>query len=92
MHFRPESVSTFLALFANVHPQISNFEGCTGVTLLRDINTPGIFFTYSHWQSPTHLEAYRHSELFRNTWSQTKSFFAEKAEAWSVEEARDGLE
>jgi heme-degrading monooxygenase HmoA len=87
MHFRKEEVREFQKLFKTVHPKISTFPGCTGVTLLRDINTPEIFFTYSLWNSPDDLENYRRSELFADTWRKTRALFAEKAEAWSVEEA-----
>lgn len=87
MHFRQEEVSTFQQLFERVYPKISAFPGCLGVTLLRDINTPEIFFTYSLWNSPGDLENYRRSELFIDTWRQTKALFAAKAEAWSVDKA-----
>jgi quinol monooxygenase YgiN len=45
-----------------------------------------IFFTYRHWQAPENLEAYRNSPLFNEVWSQVKVWFADKPEAWSVQE------
>ncbi|MCC6818299.1 MAG: antibiotic biosynthesis monooxygenase [Bacteroidia bacterium] len=86
MHFRPDETENFIQLFESVKDKISAMEGCLGVDLLRDINSPDIFFTYSHWDSEKHLNAYRDSELFGITWKNTKSKFAHKAEAWSVEQ------
>jgi len=57
--------------------------------LWRDANTPNIFFTYSFWNSEDDLNAYRHSELFRKTWKETKALFSDKPEAWSVEMLED---
>ncbi len=42
-------------------------------------------FTYSYWESEAHLNTYRHSDLFRETWAKTKVLFADKPEAWSIE-------
>lgn len=86
MQFRPAETEPFLTLFERVKHQIRSFDGCRGLTLLRDLNTPDILFTYSHWESEAHLNAYRNSELFEKTWKDTKSGFAAKAEAWSVHE------
>ncbi len=60
--------------------------GCEGLQLLQDKNIPGILFTYSHWKNEESLEYYRNSELFVETWRNTKALFDQKAEAWSVEE------
>ena len=50
-----------------------------------DKSEPNIFFTYSFWKNEAALEAYRNSELFKNTWAKTKVLFNEKPQAWSVE-------
>jgi heme oxygenase (mycobilin-producing) len=84
MQFRPSETEAFLSLFERVKQQIRSFEGCVGLTLLRDMNAPDTLFTYSHWESEAHLNAYRNSELFEKTWKDTKSGFSAKAEAWSV--------
>lgn len=86
MHFRPEETDNFLALFEQVKEKIRSFNGCKGVELLRDINNSCIMFTYSQWESEAHLNDYRSSELFATTWRDTKAKFAQKAEAWSVEQ------
>lgn len=84
MVFREEEVSAFVTLFNERRHLIGGFEGCSGVELLRDINEPTIFFTYSKWDSEASLERYRQSELFNSTWELTKKLFAGKPEAWSV--------
>ena len=64
--------------------KIRDFEGCTSLELLRDKKEKTIFFTYSNWDSQQHLDAYRHSPLFKNVWSRVSALFATKAEAWSL--------
>jgi quinol monooxygenase YgiN len=86
MHFREAEVSTFLSIYEESRKKIRAFEGCHHVELLRDVETPEVFFTFSIWESPAHLDKYRHSELFAGVWSQTKALFAAKAMAWSAEE------
>lgn len=82
--FRPEAVNQFKKIFEDSKNLIAAFEGCDGVTLLQDKVDSRIFFTYSLWQDEEALERYRKSELFKNTWKQTKALFDKKAEAWSV--------
>ena len=87
MTFQPDKVNDFLQAFELRKERIGNFEGCSGVELLRDINQPNIFFTYSKWQNASALEKYRQSELFQTTWDEVKPLFNGKPEAWSVERA-----
>ncbi|MBL7707059.1 MAG: antibiotic biosynthesis monooxygenase [Taibaiella sp.] len=84
MCFRPECVEDFKQLFEERKALIRAQEGCTHLELLRDINNPSVFFTYSFWQDPEYLEQYRQSAFFADTWARTKALFAEKAAAWSV--------
>jgi len=84
MSFRPECVEDFQQLFEERKAIIRGQEGCTHLELLRDINHPNVFFTYSFWEEPKYLEQYRNSEFFADTWAKTKALFAEKAAAWSV--------
>lgn len=83
--FKEEHIHTFNELFNQVKTKIRNFDGCSHLELWQDTNNPCIFFTYSFWESPEHLEAYRHSDLFKTTWKATKILFESKAEAWSIE-------
>ncbi len=86
MTFEMDKVADFLALFNSSKHKIRNFEGCTHLELLNDIDSPNIYFTYSYWESSTDLDNYRNSELFKAVWSKTKVLFIAKAEAWSVEQ------
>lgn len=85
LSFDPLKIETFLENFNNNKDKIRNFEGCRLLELYQDKNNESIFFTYSFWESETHLENYRNSELFKNVWTQTKILFNSKPEAWSVD-------
>lgn len=91
MTFEPSKVKDFIEVFDASKEKIRNFKGCSHLKLLTDISSPNIFFTYSHWESEAHLDAYRNSELFQVTWARTKVLFAAKAEAWSVNTVRELL-
>lgn len=86
MHFRVEEVPAFVSIYKESRNKIKGFDGCRHVELLQDKDNAAIFFTFSIWESAEHLNIYRHSELFAGVWSRTKALFAEKAEAWSVQE------
>lgn len=84
--FRPEEVDTFLmTVFEPSKQQIRAFPGCRHMELLRSTDRAEVMFTFSLWDDAAALEIYRQSDLFRTTWAKTKSLFAEKAEAWSLE-------
>ncbi|MEQ8910016.1 MAG: antibiotic biosynthesis monooxygenase family protein [Vicingaceae bacterium] len=83
MHFREEEVANFKAVFQASKGLIRNFPGVQHLELLQGTSDPTIFFTYSFWESEEALERYRHSELFKKTWAQTKPLFQSPAEAWS---------
>ncbi|MFC5044822.1 putative quinol monooxygenase [Aquimarina hainanensis] len=87
MGFIPEEVEAFLNVFEKNKQHIRHFEGCSHLRLLRDKHTPNQFFTYSHWESETHLNNYRNSALFKEVWAQTKIKFNQKPEAWSMTES-----
>ena len=86
MTFDEKRVDEFLSLFEATKKNIRAFEGCEHLELLRDVNNPSIFFTYSHWQSTTDLNKYRDSALFADIWPRTKVLFTAKPEAWSTEQ------
>lgn len=83
--FKESEVETFLKIFENKKKRIRNFSGCLHLELWRDANQPNVFFTYSFWESEADLNKYRYSELFQETWKNTKVLFSGKPEAWSVE-------
>ena len=85
MEFKPREVAAFLANFERVKHNIRAFSGCQHLELWQDKQNENVFFTYSHWDKPESLEAYRNSELFREVWSSTKTLFNARPEAWSVD-------
>jgi hypothetical protein len=85
MTFQAGKIEIFKVLFEARKEQIRGFNGCEYLELLQNVNQPNIFFTYSFWNSETDLNAYRDSELFKDTWAKTKVLFDEKPEAWSVD-------
>jgi len=84
MTFRMEEVENFLKLFDERKELIRGVEGCTHLELWQDAHAPNVYFTYSHWNSEQHLNHYRFSELFKDTWARTKALFDAKPQAWSV--------
>ena len=86
MTFAPDKTDEFIAVFNERKEMIATFSGCSGVELLRDIQNPNVFFTYSKWDSETSLNNYRNSELFNTVWNSVKQWFTAKPEAWSVEQ------
>lgn len=85
MEFSPGKSEEFLKLFEKAREKIEAVDGCLHLDLYRDINNPEQFFTHSHWLSERHLNEYRNSAFFLETWDKTKKMFASKAGAWSVE-------
>ncbi|TYA71608.1 putative quinol monooxygenase [Seonamhaeicola marinus] len=83
--FHEEHVATFLGNFEENKHKIRDFEGCKFLELYQDKTDPTVFFTYSYWESETHLEAYRQSDFFKSIWNKTKVLFNIKPEAWSVD-------
>lgn len=86
MTFEADKVSDFLDVFEATKHRIRAFEGCQHLELLNDVDKPNVYFTYSHWDSKAHLNAYRDSDLFGDVWPRTKTLFAAKPEAWSMEQ------
>ena len=86
MTFREDQLAKFFSLFEKQKTQIREFEGCLHLELLQDVADPRICFTYSHWDSEGSLDAYRHSDFFRETWQQTKALFEAKPEAWTLQQ------
>lgn len=85
MTFKQEEIENFLELFHAKKQYIRGFDGCDFLELYQDKNNSSIFFTYSYWKSEDSLENYRHSDLFKEVWAETKIKFNAKPEAWSVD-------
>ena len=86
MTFQPDKIAEFLNLFEEKKQLIRGFEGCAHLELWNDTKNENIFFTYSIWQSEAHLDHYRFSPLFKDIWPRTKALFADKPQAWSVQQ------
>ena len=84
--FRLGEENNFSAIFENSKQKIRGFEGCVHLSVLQSKLEPSTFFTLSKWESDAHLESYRKSKLFKETWAKTKILFAKPAEAWTCEE------
>lgn len=85
MSFDPSKIEMFLVNFEASKNLIRNFEGCEFLELYRDKENTNVFFTYSFWTKESDLENYRHSELFKEVWAETKVLFNARPEAWSVD-------
>lgn len=83
MTFRKDEVEHFLDLYRKSHQRIRDFKGCLHLELWQDYHNDHIFTSYSEWVDEEALEAYRHSEVFREIWKGTKRFFAGRPEAHS---------
>lgn len=84
MEFKPEHTDAFLAHFNSIKTLIRNFPGVQHLELHRDAGLPHVFYTYSVWDGEEDLETYRHSELFKTTWAQAKTWFGGKPQAFSL--------
>ena len=84
MTFQEDQVNTFLEVFNQSKSKIRHFEGCTHLTLMQDYHKPNIFTTYSHWEDDQALDNYRHSDLFKSVWKETKKLFDDKPLAFSL--------
>jgi quinol monooxygenase YgiN len=82
--FRLEDVPAFLELFEKSKASIFAFPGMKYLELSKNENEENIFFTISKWESEAALNAYRNSDFFNKTWNQTKQYFNDKPEAWTL--------
>lgn len=86
MVFDPAFVADFEAMFNEKRNAIRAYPGCEKLALWRDHTYPNIYYTRSHWQSKAHLDDYRSSDLFKETWAQTKKGFVDRPQAFSTYE------
>ncbi|RMG71630.1 MAG: antibiotic biosynthesis monooxygenase [Bacteroidetes bacterium] len=84
MRFRPETLETFEALFAQHKIAIRQVSGCLHLELHGDPGDPLVRYTLSHWDRQADLDAYRKSPLFGLVWPQTKALFSEAPQAYSL--------
>ena len=79
----PEKVNDFMEMFNAIRSKIRLTEGCKHLALLQDATFPNILTTYSIWTDESALNAYRSSNLFKNTWRETRTMFAAPPAAFS---------
>jgi quinol monooxygenase YgiN len=84
MHFTKAGVEEFLEIFNANKIAIRNFDGCTHLQLLKDLDNELVFTTLSHWSDAGSLERYRKSELFTSVWGRVRTLFSERTQAFSV--------
>ena len=85
MSFHNKHIDEFSLMFEKKKILIRASRGCELLELYQDKNNPEIFFTYSYWNTEQDLENYKNSELFKNVWKQTKTYFNDKPQAWSLD-------
>lgn len=84
LQFRQTEIATFIRIFDENKLNVSNFNGCLGMRLLKDIQNPCVFYTYSQWESEEALNNYRKSTIFNMVWISIKPLFELPAEACST--------
>ncbi len=84
LSFKEDKTDTFVKLFEETYELIRTFEGCSHLELKQDFHYPNVFYTVSKWASQKALDDYRHSDLFKATWTNTKILFDSKAMAYSL--------
>ncbi len=84
MEFKTEHIKSFKQLFDANKEKIRAFEGCKHLELWQDVKNKSTFMTYSYWNAEEDLNNYRHSDLFKTVWSNTKKLFSDRPKAWSV--------
>jgi heme oxygenase (mycobilin-producing) len=89
MHFTAAGVDEFREIFNANKSAIANFEGCTHLELLKDLEDNLVFTTLSHWKDSESLERYRKSELFASVWGRVKTLFSERTQAFSMARLND---
>ena len=81
---KPDAGKNFEQLFDTIKEKIAAFDGCLSVELHKDVASSD-YFTYSLWQSESHLQAYLDSSFFTDVWPNAKKLLHQRANAWSLE-------
>jgi len=82
--FSAEAREDFISVFTQHKIDMKAFPACKKLESMEDIDQPGLFFTYSIWDSEEALEEYRSSDYFRKIWGTIKPWFDERPQAWSL--------
>ena len=84
MTFDETKVDQFIAMTETLKPKIIAYDGCRYLDILQDVKQKNVLFSYSHWDSEEHLDHYRYSEFFKDTWRTLSQWFSDKPTAWST--------
>lgn len=87
MTFQEDRIHEFMEVFNERKERIRHFNGCRHLELWQDAHIQNVYLTYSIWDTEQHLDHYRFSELFKDTWAKTKVLFADRPVAWSMNRA-----
>ncbi len=82
--FKEEKIDDFIAIWNESRKSIQAFDGCNFVEMHQARVPNNVCFTHSIWESEEALNAYRHSDLFKAVWAETKALFDDRPEAWSL--------
>jgi heme-degrading monooxygenase HmoA len=85
MTIAEDKVADAVSFAASVQPKIKAFEGCKHLDILQDVKQRNVIITYSLWDTENHLNLYRNSDLFKESWATVKKWFIDKPEARSLE-------
>lgn len=91
MVFKPDAVEPFKLFFDQIKTKVASYRGCQHMILMQGKQDKHILFTYSIWDDEDALNRYRDSETFTHIWTETKKGFAEKAEAWTLDQSFDSM-
>lgn len=91
MTFKNDEIQNFFDIFENSKNKIRYFEGCNYLELLQTKNNINEIWTLSIWDSEQHLNKYRNSELFKNTWQATKLLFKDKPKAFTLNSLKKSI-
>lgn len=80
------SKAAFEEIYNRRNPHKNGVQGCHDVKVMKDVNEENIYYTVSTWESNDDLEAYRHSDYFKETWPMVKAHLATRAKAFSLME------
>lgn len=86
MTFAEGNREKFLAVYKEVEPFIQKMPGLQELKLYSLLDNKQVLFTLSRWEDASFLEAYRNSDLFKETWDKVKPLFSEPAQAYSLED------
>lgn len=91
MEFEASKKADFIKAFYSKQSFIKAFPGCIDVFLMQDERDSNAMATWSLWKSNGDLEAYRHSDLFKETWDHVKPMFSAKPKAYSLTKHKDAI-